>query len=146
MKGTGDYTDDWPEIAACVKEEAGNACIRCRHPHEPAAGYCLTVHHLDGRKDNNRWWNLAALCQRCHLNIQGRVIMSRPWLFEHSDWMRPLAAGYYAHQFELPDTREFVQRHIDALLYLACRRSTSLSERLLAALRADATSQYETQA
>lgn len=33
----------------------------------------LTVHHLDGDKLNCRWWNLAALCQRCHLSIQGRV-------------------------------------------------------------------------
>lgn len=28
----------------------------------------LTVAHLDRDKDNNRFWNLAALCQRCHLS------------------------------------------------------------------------------
>jgi len=27
----------------------------------------LTIAHLDGNKDNNRFDNLAALCQRCHL-------------------------------------------------------------------------------
>lgn len=27
----------------------------------------LTIAHLDGNKDNNRFLNLAALCQRCHL-------------------------------------------------------------------------------
>lgn len=27
----------------------------------------LTVAHLDHNKKNNRFWNLAALCQRCHL-------------------------------------------------------------------------------
>src|SRR5688572_24020441 len=26
----------------------------------------LTIAHLDGNKDNNRFINLAALCQRCH--------------------------------------------------------------------------------
>jgi hypothetical protein len=28
----------------------------------------LTVAHLDHDKTNNRFWNLKALCQRCHLN------------------------------------------------------------------------------
>lgn len=27
----------------------------------------LTVAHLDRNRDNNRFWNLAALCQKCHL-------------------------------------------------------------------------------
>lgn len=27
----------------------------------------LTIAHLDGNKDNNRFVNLAALCQHCHL-------------------------------------------------------------------------------
>lgn len=27
----------------------------------------LTVAHLDHDKTNNRFWNLAALCQKCHL-------------------------------------------------------------------------------
>lgn len=28
----------------------------------------LTVAHVDHDKSNNRFWNLAAWCQRCHLN------------------------------------------------------------------------------
>lgn len=28
----------------------------------------LTTAHLDHNKNNNRFWNLAALCQKCHLN------------------------------------------------------------------------------
>ncbi|GAH88897.1 unnamed protein product, partial [marine sediment metagenome] len=32
----------------------------------------LTVHHLDGNKANCEDWNLAALCQRCHLR-KGRI-------------------------------------------------------------------------
>jgi hypothetical protein len=56
----------------------------------------LTVHHIDGNKLNCRWWNLAALCQRCHLTIQGRVKLNRPWLLDHSEWFRPYVAGYYA--------------------------------------------------
>ena len=56
----------------------------------------LTVHHLDGVKANCRWWNLAALCQRCHLTIQGKVKMGQAYLYEHSEWFRPYVAGYYA--------------------------------------------------
>lgn len=59
----------------------------------------LTVHHLDGNKANCRWWNLVALCQRCHLQIQGRVQMERVWPWEHSPWFRPYVAGYYAHVY-----------------------------------------------
>jgi len=56
----------------------------------------LTVHHLDLNKSNCAWWNLAALCQRCHLEIQGKVIMEQEFMFEHSPWFRPYVAAYYA--------------------------------------------------
>jgi len=36
MTGRGEYPPDWPEIAAQAKDEAGNRCIRCGHPAEPA--------------------------------------------------------------------------------------------------------------
>jgi hypothetical protein len=36
---------------------------------------------------------LAALCQRCHLTIQGRVNMFQGWLLEHSPWMKPHVEG-----------------------------------------------------
>ncbi len=47
----------------------------------------LTVHHLDGDKSNRALWNLAALCQVCHLQVQGRVCWDQGWLLEHSPWM-----------------------------------------------------------
>lgn len=59
----------------------------------------LTVHHLDGDKANCRWWNLLALCQRCHLIIQGRVNPAQIYPFEHSPWFKPYAAGYYAFHY-----------------------------------------------
>lgn len=48
----------------------------------------LTVHHLDGDKANLAWWNLTALCQVCHLEIQAKVVMERVYPFEHSDWFK----------------------------------------------------------
>lgn len=108
---TGEYPANWPEIAGRVKDAAGWVCVRgsCKHPHDPASGYTLTVHHLDGNKSNCAWWNLAALCQRCHLTIQGKVIMNRVWIFEHSTWFLPYVGGYYANIFSHDLTATFLQ-------------------------------------
>lgn len=59
-----------------------------------------TVHHFDGDKANCQWWNLLALCQRCHLQIQTRVNPDQPYMFEHSEWLKPYVAGFYAHKYE----------------------------------------------
>lgn len=94
------YPANWQAISLAVKEEAGWCCIRCGHIHEPAAGYTLTVHHLDMNPSNNVWWNLLALCQRCHLSVQGRVALDRPWvMLEHSEWFKPYVAGWYALRY-----------------------------------------------
>lgn len=113
-----DYPADWPAIAKAVKDEAGWCCVRCGHAHEPPTGYTLTVHHLDGDKANCAWWNLAALCQRCHLRIQGRVIMARVWFLPHSEWFKPYVAGYYARQLGMPTERAYVLAHLEGLIAL----------------------------
>jgi hypothetical protein len=82
----------------------------------------LTVHHLrlghDAKRDL-RWWNLCALCQRCHLQIQGKVQMERIWPWPHSDWFKPYAAGWYAHAYLAEDlTRTEVEARMDELLAL----------------------------
>jgi hypothetical protein len=83
----------------------------------------LTVHHLDNDKANCRWWNLAALCQRCHLEIQGRVRMDRRWLHEHSLWFRPYVAGYYALVYGGEElSRAQVDERLDELLALEERQ------------------------
>lgn len=79
----------------------------------------LTVHHLDGDKANLAWWNLVALCQRCHLEIQGRVVMERVYPHEHSEWFRPYVAGYYAKVYLDEDlTRDETMARLDELLNL----------------------------
>lgn len=113
---SGTYPADWPVIAKRVKDEAGWKCVRCGHPHEPKAGYCLTVHHLTGRKDQCEWWNCAALCQRCHLKIQAKVIMERPWYLPHTEWFKPYVAGYYAFVMGLPDDKANVLPRVDELI------------------------------
>lgn len=91
------YPKDWKEIATRIKEKAGWKCERCQHHHCVISGHCLTVHHLDGDKANSEDWNLAALCQRCHLSIQGRVKMDQLFflgIIEVSDWFKPHYEGY----------------------------------------------------
>ena len=115
-KSISEYPSDWKDIATQTKVAAGWRCVRCGHEHDPKAGYCLTVHHLTIDPANWRWWNLAALCQRCHLTIQARVVMERMWYLPHSEWFKPYAAGYYAHIHGLPDDRDYVMANLDELL------------------------------
>lgn len=110
------YPVTWPAIALQVKQDAAWRCVRCGHPHDHEHGYTLTVHHLDLDPQNCAWWNLAALCQRCHLRIQAKVIMERLWMFEHSEWFKPYVAGYYAHLHGHPTDRRWVMRHLTMLL------------------------------
>lgn len=72
----------------------------------------LTVHHFDGNKSNNAWWNLMPLCQVCHLVIQGKVVPEQPWMFSHSEWFKPYCAGFYAATILGIDVpREFLAKH-----------------------------------
>lgn len=103
--GRGEYPPEWPAVAWLIKVMAGWRCERCGVPHGKAAlGECLTVHHLDGVKSNLESWNLAALCQRCHLQVQAKVQWYRLWPWPHSDWMVP-----HIQQFN-----EWAERHGEA--------------------------------
>jgi hypothetical protein len=122
LEFAGRYPREWAQVAVEVKEAAGWRCIRCQHPDSPqrcrelsvARGWqpcdercrhsrreerrrVLTVHHLDGDKGNGAWWNLLALCQVCHLQVQAKVDPARTYLWHHKRWLRPYVAGYYAH-------------------------------------------------
>jgi hypothetical protein len=89
----GAYPAEWPQVAWMVKTIAQWRCERCEAPHGPVPRV-LTVHHLDGDKSNLWRWNLAALCQRCHLQVQNRVVFYRVWLLEHTAWMVPHIEGF----------------------------------------------------
>jgi hypothetical protein len=77
----------------------------------------LTVHHFDGDKSNDAWWNTLALCQRCHLSIQCKVDPQIPFFLEHSEWAKPYIAGFYAFKYEHRQiTREEAAQRMDELL------------------------------
>lgn len=82
-----DYPDNWKEIATRIKDAADWKCERCGHPHDVAAGYMLTVAHMIPDKSNVEDWNLAALCQRCHLHCQHKIDFLQGYMFEHTEWL-----------------------------------------------------------
>ena len=91
-----EYPDNWPEIATRIKDRAEWKCERCGRAHDPKTGYCLTVHHFVPDKALCEDWNLAALCQRCHLSIQSKVSMEQR-IFEFVEiaaWFAPHLAGF----------------------------------------------------
>lgn len=114
------YQDDqggWPRRER-VEYKGQAKFLVGRFPTE-AEWRILTVHHLDGDKANCRWWNLAALCQRCHLEIQAKVVMERVYPHEHSEWFKPHAAAYYAWVYLHEDlTHEQTEARLDELLAL----------------------------
>ena len=68
------YHPKWSLISRLIRtHRAGNRCEWCQaqnHQPHPKTGskVILTVAHLDRDRNHNRFANLAALCQRCHLN------------------------------------------------------------------------------
>jgi hypothetical protein len=69
-----DYHPKWSLISKLIRfHRAGNKCEWCgaanHEPHpDTKSKVVLTVAHIDRNRDNNRFSNLAALCQKCHLN------------------------------------------------------------------------------
>jgi hypothetical protein len=178
--GEDGYPYAWHRsIKTLVREQAGNRCLRCRHPYEKGDGewsecdincqhggpvryrfgdedWCdfgklaerdgwvvdpqrlaaalpqvqaryriLTTHHLNGVKPDCRWWNLVPLCQRCHLLIQRKVVMNRPWPWEHTDWFQPYAAAFYAFKYLQEDLRRVeVMARQDELLTMGQARES----------------------
>lgn len=113
----GEYPPNWKEISRECRRAAGDRCIRCTHINDIASGHVLTTHHFNGDKSNQAWWNLLALCQRCHLSFQSRVDPEQPYMFEHSAWLKPYVAGFYAWKYEGKNlTREEVAARLDELL------------------------------
>jgi 5-methylcytosine-specific restriction endonuclease McrA len=112
---TNDYNPDGKQKRDEARARAGHKCIRCGSP--SVTGRILTVHHFDGNKANDEWWNLMALCQVCHLQVQGKVDPETPFFLEHSEWAKPYVAGFYAHKYEgLLLTREQTIARLDELL------------------------------
>jgi 5-methylcytosine-specific restriction endonuclease McrA len=112
----GEYPPEWEILAYAIKQAARWRCVRCNHIHAPEHGRMLTVHHIDLNKSNCAWWNLVALCQKCHLQIQHKIVIERLWMFEHKEWFKPYAAGYYADTIGLSTLPDEIYEKRDEIL------------------------------
>jgi hypothetical protein len=73
------YHPKWTLIVRLIRKRSGNRCEgspaypACRaengkpHPVTGSKVVCTTA-HMDHNRENNRFWNLKHLCQRCHLH------------------------------------------------------------------------------
>jgi len=92
------YPDNWKEISNRIRfERAGGKCEFCGAEHlqphpETGAIVFLTTAHLDHQLNDHSDKNLAALCQRCHLNYdRAYANLSRKYGKEHLDNQLKLA-------------------------------------------------------
>jgi hypothetical protein len=117
VSGPGGWQPEHVIAAGDLGEDAG---WHVRHGNGIVAQWrILTVHHLTMDKTDLRWWNLVSLCQRCHLQIQGKVQMGRVYPWPHSEWFKPYAAGWYAWAYRGEElTREETLARLDELLAL----------------------------
>ncbi len=81
-----EYPDDWHEISRRIRfDRAGNRCEFCKAENgkpnpETGSKVVLTVAHLNHIKADVRDENLAALCQKCHLDYdRDRHIANRKY-------------------------------------------------------------------
>lgn len=68
------YHPAWEQIVIAVRKRSGGRCEFCNaengKPHwKTGSKVVLTVGHLDQDKNNNKPYNLADTCQRCHNKI-----------------------------------------------------------------------------
>lgn len=102
------YPDDWEAIAANAKANVKYRCERCgkKDSKNPRDGNCLTVHHLVPRPQLCEAWNLAVLCQRCHLRLQKIDLFQEMFgWFKHTPWFMPHLKGFqkWLKTKEFPD-------------------------------------------
>jgi hypothetical protein len=91
---TGEYPPNWEDVSRRVKERARWQCELCGAKNGPSPNV-LTVHHLDGDKWNLLSWNLAALCQRCHLRVQATFDFYQTALMGvYPRWLQVHVKGY----------------------------------------------------
>ena len=109
---TGEYAPNWPQIAAEIKKKGNYTCERCKMVFSlsdqmisQGKEYSLGVHHLDHNKSNDLKWNLACLCNRCHLPLESeknrltlelaQAVSNQLWLFPglKENWLIPHVEG-----------------------------------------------------
>ncbi len=100
----GVYPTDWPDITYFIKHLAKWHCEHCGRANIAKVHRVLTTHHLNLIKSDCRWTNLVALCQRCHLYVQGTYVPKQLYLLDDfiPSWV--LSRGIHLSSAWLPDS------------------------------------------
>jgi hypothetical protein len=95
-EGRPDYPPCWGRMSRWVRGHAGWRCELCGVKNGPPPNL-LTVHHLDNNKWNLLPWNLAALCQSCHRQVQWTLDFCQSTLTDiYPEWLRQHVRAYNA--------------------------------------------------
>jgi len=96
----GVYPPNWKEISDQVKADNDYKCENCKHTRDPIIGRSIGTHHLDRDKSNSERWNLACLCNGCHLVVEQLdievllLIYQSPGIFgDNWPWLAPHIPG-----------------------------------------------------
>ena len=80
------YSSDWPQISRHYKEKVGWRCEECGTDLGEGKRF-LTVHHINGLKNESSNENLQALCIGCHAEqYQHQHMKSKPRYEEYRRW------------------------------------------------------------
>lgn len=110
-KSFGTYPYNWKEIAIREKEYHDYHCICCGKHHKDK-GHITTVHHLDMNCSLCEWFNLAVLCQKCHLKIQNKIIWINLSYKECPDYLKSHWIGYWIFMF----TKVVIEKEIAKII------------------------------
>jgi 5-methylcytosine-specific restriction endonuclease McrA len=95
-KSRPEYPPQWSRTSRWVRGHAGWRCELCGVKNGPPPNL-LTVHHLDNNKWNLLPWNLAALCQSCHRQVQWTLDFCQSTLTDiYPEWLRQHVRAYNA--------------------------------------------------
>ena len=116
------YHPKWSLISYLIRvKRANNCCEWCDAKHgesHPITGskVFLSVAHINQDRRLNRFWNLAALCQRCHLSHDRKQhIFNRKY-----GWLTKYVCGkLFEVSYSLKDVKEYRKNHYISELTLA---------------------------
>lgn len=67
------FSKDWNDIKTKKLEDSNYTCERCGlHISDPFDQQYIQVHHKNGRREDNKPYNLQCLCLRCHAMIDSK--------------------------------------------------------------------------
>ena len=65
-RGDTEYPSDFNgRLRERIRNRDGRRCTLC-YKSEAEEGHRISVHHIDGCKNNNSWYNLISVCRTCH--------------------------------------------------------------------------------